>query len=100
MKILIIQQKRIGDVLTSSILANSLKNKYPNAIIDYMCYANCVDVLKENKAIANIVVLENEVRKNYLSLFKFILKIGFVILRPRRKRLQVVCCVNVRTNYK
>lgn len=75
MKILIIQQKRIGDVLTSSILANSLKNKYPNAIIDYMCYANCVDVLKENKSIANIVVLENEVRKNYLSLFKFILKI-------------------------
>ena len=48
MKILIIQQKRIGDVLTSSILANSLKKEYPNATIDYMCYANSVDVLKEN----------------------------------------------------
>lgn len=75
MKILIIQQKRIGDVLTSSILANSLKDFYPNAIIDYMCYANCVDVLKENKAISNIIVLEQNVRKNYLSLFKFIFKI-------------------------
>jgi heptosyltransferase-2 len=75
MKILIIQQKRIGDVLTSSILANSLKNKYPNATIDYMCYPNCVDVLKENKAMANIIVLEQKVRKNYLSLFKFIFKI-------------------------
>lgn len=75
MKILIIQQKRIGDVLTSSILANSLKNKYPNATIDYMCYPNCVDVLKENKAIANIIALEQKVRKNYLSLFKFIFKI-------------------------
>jgi heptosyltransferase-2 len=75
MKILIIQQKRIGDVLTSSILANSLKDYYPNATIDYMCYANCVDVLKENKAISNIIVLEQKVRKNYLSLFKFIFKI-------------------------
>jgi len=75
MKILIIQQKRIGDVLTSSILANSLKDHYPNATIDYMCYANCVDVLKENKAISNIIVLEQKVRKNYLSLFKFIFKI-------------------------
>lgn len=75
MKILIIQQKRIGDVLTSSILANSLKDYYPNASIDYMCYANCVDVLKENKAISNIIVLEQNVRKNYLSLFKFIFKI-------------------------
>ena len=75
MKILIIQQKRIGDVLTSSILANSLKDKYPNATIDYMCYANCVDVLKENKAISSIIVLENDVRKNYLSLLKFIFKI-------------------------
>lgn len=75
MKILIIQQKRIGDVLTSSILANSLKSSYPNTTIDYMCYANCVDVLKENKAISNIIVLENKVRKNYISLFKFIFKI-------------------------
>lgn len=75
MKILIIQQKRIGDVLTSSILANSLKKEYPNATIDYMCYANSVDVLKENKAISNIIVLEQKVRKNYLSLFKFIFKI-------------------------
>lgn len=75
MKILIIQQKRIGDVLTSSILANSLKEKYPKAQIDYMCYPNCVDVLKENKAISNIIVLEEKVRKNYLSLFEFIFKI-------------------------
>lgn len=75
MKILIIQQKRIGDVLTSSILANSLKDHYPNATIDYMCYANCVDVLKENQSISNIIVLEHKVRKNYLLLFKFIFKI-------------------------
>ena len=75
MKILVIQQKRIGDVLTSTILSNNLKQKYPNAQVDYMCYANCVDVLKNNPNIDNIIVLEEKVRKNYLSLFQFIFKI-------------------------
>lgn len=75
MKILIIQQKRIGDVLTTTILANNLKTFYPDATIDYMCYPNCVDVLKENPNINTIVVLTNEVRKSYLKLFKFIFKI-------------------------
>ena len=75
MKILIIQQKRIGDVLTSTILANNLRKKYPTASIDYMCYSNCVDVLINNPNISNIIVLEEKVRKNYFSLFKFIFKI-------------------------
>ncbi|MFD2892884.1 glycosyltransferase family 9 protein [Flavobacterium chuncheonense] len=75
MKILIIQQKRIGDVLTSTILSNNLKKEFPNAQIDYMCYANCVDVLKNNPNINNIIVLEEKTRKNYLSLFQFIFSI-------------------------
>lgn len=75
MKILIIQQKRIGDVLTSTILANSLKEKYPDSQIDYMCYPNCVAVLNENPAISNVIVLEEKTRKNYFSFFQFISKI-------------------------
>ncbi|MFD2824236.1 glycosyltransferase family 9 protein [Lacinutrix iliipiscaria] len=75
MTILIIQQKRIGDVLTTTILANSLKKKYPDAQIDFMCYSNSVDVLKENPSISNIIVLDEATRKNYGSLFKFIFKI-------------------------
>ncbi|MCI4443188.1 MAG: glycosyltransferase family 9 protein [Lentimicrobium sp.] len=83
MKILIIQQKRIGDVLTSSILCNNLKKKYPDSIIDFMCYPNCVDVLKENPNIDNIIELSNKVRKSYPSLFQFIFKI-------RQKKYNVV----------
>lgn len=75
MKFLVIQQKRIGDVLTSTILSNNLKKAYPNAQVDYMCYANCVDVLKNNPNIDNIIILEEETRKNYFSLFQFIFKI-------------------------
>ena len=75
MKILVIQQKRIGDVLTSTLISNNLKKKFPAAEVDYMCYSNCVAVLKNNPNISNIIVLEEKVRKNYLSLFKFIQKI-------------------------
>lgn len=83
MRILVIQQKRIGDVLTSSILCNNLKSKFPEAVIDYMCYPNSVDVLKENPNIDNIITLSNKVRKSIPSLFKFIFEI-------RRKKYDIV----------
>ena len=38
MKILVIQQKMIGDVLVSSLLCNNLRKAYPSAQIDYMVY--------------------------------------------------------------
>lgn len=75
MKALVIQQKRIGDVLTSTILADILKQNYPNASVDYMCYSHCKDVLIGNPSINNIIVLDEATRKNYVSLLKFIKKI-------------------------
>lgn len=83
MKILVIQQKRIGDVLTSTIICNNLKTKFPHAEISYMCYPNSVDVLKENPNIDNIIPLSNKVRKSIPSLFKFIFQI-------RRKKYDIV----------
>lgn len=83
MKILVIQQKRIGDVLTSTIICNNLKQQYPNSIIDYMCYPNSVDVLIGNPNIDNIIPLSNKVRKSYISLLKFIFQI-------RRKKYDAV----------
>lgn len=75
MKILVIQQKRIGDVLTSTIICNNLRKQYPESTIDYMCYPNSVDVLIGNPNIDNIVELPNKIRKSYYSLFKFIFQI-------------------------
>lgn len=75
MRILVIQQKRIGDVLTSTIICNNLKKQYPEYTIDYMCYINSVDVLIGNPNIDSIIPLSHKVRKNYLSLFKFIFEI-------------------------
>ncbi len=75
MKILVIQQKRIGDVLTSTILSNNLKKSYPEAKVDYMCYPNCVDVLAGNPNIDKIITLSNETRKSYPKLWQFIREI-------------------------
>lgn len=75
MKILIIQQKRIGDVLVSSILCNSLKKQYPDSVIDFMCYANCKDVLIGNPNIDSVIILPEKTRKSYPSLFQFFFEI-------------------------
>lgn len=83
MKILIIQQKRIGDVLTSTIICNNLKKQFPEYTIDYMCYPNSVDVLIGNPNIDNVIPLPNKIRKNYFFLFKF-------IFETRAKKYDVV----------
>lgn len=75
MKILVIQQKRIGDVLLSSIICNNLKVKYPNAVIDFMCHPNCEDVLIGNPSINSIITLTAQTRKSYINFFRFIFKI-------------------------
>lgn len=72
MRILVIQQKRIGDVLTSTIICNNLKKQYPQYTIDYMCYTNSLDVLIGNPNIDNVIPLSHKVRKNYFTLFQFI----------------------------
>lgn len=75
MRFLVIQQKRVGDVLISTIICNNLKKKFPNSTIDFMCYTNSVDVLLGNPNIDNIIVLSHKVRKTYSLLFKFIFEI-------------------------
>jgi ADP-heptose:LPS heptosyltransferase len=49
MKILVIQQKMIGDVLVSSIICNNLRTAYPDAQIDYLVYSSTTPVLTSKK---------------------------------------------------
>lgn len=75
MKILVIQQKMIGDVLASSIICNNLKLIYPNSQVDYLVYPFTVPVLENNPHIDNIILFEDAYRKSKLALFKFLLTI-------------------------
>ena len=75
MKILVIQQKMIGDVLVSTLLCNNLRKAYPNAQIDYMVYKSTLPVLQGNTSVDNFILFEKKHRKSKLQFFKLIFKV-------------------------
>lgn len=75
MKILVIQQKMIGDVLVSTLLCNNLRKAYPSAQIDYMVYKSTLPVLQGNENIDNYILFEKKHRKSKLEFFKLIFKV-------------------------
>lgn len=64
MKILVIQQKMIGDVLVSSIICNNLRLAYPDAQIDYLVYESTIPVLEGNPNINNVLIFQEKHRKS------------------------------------
>lgn len=75
MKILVIQKKRIGDVLTSTILLEAIREKYPDGELHYLVYENAVPVVFNNPFIDKIIVLDEKSRKGKLAFLKFLFKI-------------------------
>ncbi|WP_417887216.1 glycosyltransferase family 9 protein [Zunongwangia sp.] len=55
MKILVIQQKFIGDVLTSSILFEALREAYPEAQLHYLIYPHTRAVVENNPFIDKLI---------------------------------------------
>lgn len=72
MKVLIIQQKMIGDVLTSSILFEAIKKKYPESELHYAINHNTLSVIEYNPFIDEILLLIPEVRKSKRKFLKFL----------------------------
>lgn len=71
MKILIIQQKMIGDVLTSTILFEALRKKFPAANLHYLVNQNTVGVLENNPFIDKIIIKkasDQDKKTNFLKL--------------------------------
>ncbi len=83
MKILVIQQKMIGDVLVSSIICNNLRIAYPNAQIDYLVYESTTPVLEGNLAINNLILFK-KIHRTSNSAF---LKLAFEV---RKEKYDVV----------
>ena len=75
MKILVIQQKMIGDVLVSSIICNNLRRAYPDAKIDYLVYESTTPVLEGNPNIDTIIRFEEKHRNSKRELLKLALEI-------------------------
>mgnify|MGYP006382150767 FL=1 len=75
MKILVIQQKMIGDVLASSILCNNLKLLYPDAQVDYLIYPFTTPVVENNPNIDTIILFKDEYRKSKKAFLNFLVGI-------------------------
>ena len=75
MKILVIQQKMIGDVLTTSVLFEALRKQFPEARLDYLINTNTVPVVENNPHIDNIVQFTKETETSVLNLLKLGLSI-------------------------
>jgi heptosyltransferase-2 len=83
MKILVVQQKMIGDVLISSMICENLKKVYPHAQVDYLVNTFTTPVLENNPYIDNLILFEDQFRSNYLAFLKFLLQI-------RKKKYDIV----------
>ena len=71
-KILIIQNKRIGDVLISSVIANNYKAKYPISEVHLMAYDFTHGVIKNNPNIDKIISINEKELKKFKNLVRII----------------------------
>ena len=74
-KILVIQNKRIGDVLISSVIANNIKKVFPQSQVTYFVYENTAGVLENNPNIDRIIAVREKELKSYTKLFQTISRI-------------------------
>ena len=56
MKILVIQQKHIGDVLTATVLLEALADRYPEAELHYLVNAHTAAVVEHNPFIDELIL--------------------------------------------
>ncbi|TBN06414.1 lipopolysaccharide heptosyltransferase family protein [Hyunsoonleella flava] len=72
MKILVIQQKMIGDVLTSSILFSLLRESFPNATLHYLINSHTLPVVENHPDIDNFQIITPNIEKSSALFFSFL----------------------------
>ena len=75
MKALVIQKKKIGDVLTSTVIFEALKEKFPSIELDYLIYPNCEPVVRNNPFINNVILLDDKTKKSFIKYITFLISI-------------------------
>src|SRR5690606_15391448 len=102
-KALILQNKYIGDVLTSSVIAENLKQINPEIEVHFFCYKPAVSVLENNPFIDQIISFEEKKLKKISVLNQYAnqikqenydivldpyakLQSRFIVLKSRAKR--------------
>lgn len=75
-KILVIQQKMIGDVLLSSLICENLKLSNPEYTIHYLVNSNTLPVLENNPYIDKIIVFNEAADSKFKNLIQFSKKLN------------------------
>jgi heptosyltransferase-2 len=91
MKALVIQKKKIGDVLTSTVIFEALKEKFPSIELDYLIYPNCEPVVKNNPFINNVILLDEKTKKSFIKFLTFLISI-------KKKKYDIVIDVYAKPN--
>lgn len=71
MKVLVIQQKMIGDVLASTVICEAIKKQHPNWTVHYMVQPNTKPVVEHNPFIDKVVFFEKKKKDGFLKLIQF-----------------------------
>ena len=72
MKILVIQQKMIGDVLICSLLCENIIKWNPRAEIDFIANTHTLPVIKNNPHINKIIVFGDHFKNDKKSFYRFL----------------------------
>lgn len=70
-RILVLQQKKIGDVLLSTPAVRMLKSRFPDAEIHFFADTKCAEVLKHNPDIHRLWLLDKKEHSNWLKALLF-----------------------------
>jgi heptosyltransferase-2 len=96
-RILVIQNKRIGDVLIASVLATNLKIIFPDSHITFLVYDYTSGVIENNPSIDQIVHMNDKELKKLRVLFRTIRKVRNeqydIILDPYAKFQSRMMCL-------
>ena len=103
-QILVIQNKRIGDVLISSVIANNIKKVFPKSHVTYFVYDYTVGVLENNPNIDRVISVQEKVLKKPLELFKMMRYIRAqkyaIIFDPYSKLQSRLICLYSKAPYR
>ncbi|KGO90118.1 glycosyltransferase family 9 protein [Flavobacterium suncheonense] len=71
MKVLVIQQKMIGDVLASTVICQAIKEIHPDWEVHYMIHSNTKPVVENNPFIDKIVLFDSPKKNALTALIRF-----------------------------
>ncbi len=70
-KILILQQRQLGDVLLATPVLSALKKAFPDSLIDFFTEKKCLPILENNPHLSNTVTVDKKEHSTFFSQLAF-----------------------------